>query len=160
MIQFLWSIPERLNERKQAFLILIIKFYVSFSDIIDPAVLRPGRMDKILYVGIPLPEDRVAILKTITRVSLNSLWTIHRYYRSKIPEPAPSFSWHVAPIGGIRVFPTIKIRPKKINCLIVHVRPTVKSLPTEKVFFFFFFFFFFQSHKIIHFVINMGWFSS
>ena len=30
------------------------------------------------------------------------------------------------------------IRPKKINCLIVHFRPTLKSLPTEKVFFFFF----------------------
>ena len=29
------------------------------------------------------------------------------------------------------------IRPKKINCLIVHFRPTLKSLPTEKVFFFF-----------------------
>ena len=39
------------------------------SDIIDPAVLRPGRMDKILYVGIPPPQDRVAILNTITKVN-------------------------------------------------------------------------------------------
>lgn len=37
-------------------------------DIIDPAVLRPGRLDKILYVGIPAPADRVEILRTITKV--------------------------------------------------------------------------------------------
>lgn len=38
-------------------------------DIIDPAVLRPGRLDKILYVDLPGPDDRVEILKTITNVS-------------------------------------------------------------------------------------------
>lgn len=37
-------------------------------DIIDPAVLRPGRLDKTLYVGLPPPEDRHAILTTITKV--------------------------------------------------------------------------------------------
>ncbi|KAG8443807.1 hypothetical protein GDO86_009116 [Hymenochirus boettgeri] len=36
-------------------------------DIIDPAILRPGRLDKILYVGLPPPVDRFAILKTITK---------------------------------------------------------------------------------------------
>ncbi|KAK2852659.1 hypothetical protein Q7C36_007860 [Tachysurus vachellii] len=36
-------------------------------DIIDPAMLRPGRLDKTLYVGLPLPEDRHAILLTITK---------------------------------------------------------------------------------------------
>ncbi|KAF5306432.1 hypothetical protein FQR65_LT07344 [Abscondita terminalis] len=36
-------------------------------DIIDPAVLRPGRLDKILYVGLPSRSDRVDILKTITK---------------------------------------------------------------------------------------------
>ncbi|XP_007426351.1 nuclear valosin-containing protein-like isoform X1 [Python bivittatus] len=36
-------------------------------DIIDPAILRPGRLDKILYVGLPPPSDRLAILKTITK---------------------------------------------------------------------------------------------
>ncbi|XP_062502352.1 nuclear valosin-containing protein-like isoform X2 [Corticium candelabrum] len=35
-------------------------------DIIDPAILRPGRLDKTLYVGIPSPDDRVGILKAIT----------------------------------------------------------------------------------------------
>lgn len=37
-------------------------------DIIDPAVLRPGRLDKILYVGLPTPSDRVDILRAITKV--------------------------------------------------------------------------------------------
>lgn len=32
-------------------------------ELIDPAMLRPGRLDKLLYVPLPLPQDRVAILK-------------------------------------------------------------------------------------------------
>lgn len=36
-------------------------------DIVDPAVLRPGRLDKILYVGLPSREDRVDILRAITK---------------------------------------------------------------------------------------------
>ncbi|XP_053593688.1 nuclear valosin-containing protein-like [Microplitis demolitor] len=36
-------------------------------DIIDPAVMRPGRFDKILYVGLPTPLDRVDILKALTK---------------------------------------------------------------------------------------------
>ncbi|XP_059797888.1 nuclear valosin-containing protein-like isoform X1 [Balaenoptera ricei] len=35
--------------------------------IIDPAILRPGRLDKTLFVGLPPPADRLAILKTITK---------------------------------------------------------------------------------------------
>jgi ribosome biogenesis ATPase len=37
------------------------------SDIIDPAILRPGRLDKTIYVGIPSPAGREAILKAITK---------------------------------------------------------------------------------------------
>lgn len=39
-------------------------------DIIDPAVLRPGRLDKILYVGLPNRADRVDILRALTKVGL------------------------------------------------------------------------------------------
>lgn len=39
------------------------------ADIIDPAILRPGRLDKTLYVGLPCPADRLAILLTVTKVS-------------------------------------------------------------------------------------------
>lgn len=37
-------------------------------DIIDPAVLRPGRLDKIIYVGLPNAEDRKDILRALTKV--------------------------------------------------------------------------------------------
>ncbi|KYM94792.1 Nuclear valosin-containing protein-like protein [Cyphomyrmex costatus] len=36
-------------------------------DIIDPAVLRPGRLDKIVYVGLPNASDRVDILRAVTK---------------------------------------------------------------------------------------------
>ncbi|KZC05562.1 Nuclear valosin-containing protein-like [Dufourea novaeangliae] len=36
-------------------------------DIIDPAVLRPGRLDKILYVDLPTAADRVDILRALTK---------------------------------------------------------------------------------------------
>lgn len=36
-------------------------------DIIDPAVLRPGRLDRVMYVGMPAREDRFDILKKLTK---------------------------------------------------------------------------------------------
>lgn len=39
-------------------------------DMIDPAVLRPGRLDKILYVGLPAKQDRLEILEAQTKVSI------------------------------------------------------------------------------------------
>ncbi|XP_021927224.1 nuclear valosin-containing protein-like isoform X1 [Zootermopsis nevadensis] len=36
-------------------------------EIVDPAVLRPGRLDKILYVGLPSAPDRVDILNALTK---------------------------------------------------------------------------------------------
>lgn len=41
-------------------------------DMVDGAVLRPGRLDKILYVGLPEEEDRREILTAITKVSFFS----------------------------------------------------------------------------------------
>lgn len=35
-------------------------------ELIDPAMMRPGRLDKLLYVSLPIPEDRVSILKAIS----------------------------------------------------------------------------------------------
>lgn len=37
-------------------------------DMIDPAVLRPGRLDKVLYVGLPDEDGRVDILRALTKV--------------------------------------------------------------------------------------------
>jgi hypothetical protein len=36
-------------------------------DMIDPALLRPGRLDKVLYVPLPPPDGRVSILTALTR---------------------------------------------------------------------------------------------
>lgn len=38
-------------------------------DIIDPALLRPGRLDKILYVPLPDTAGRISILRTLSRKS-------------------------------------------------------------------------------------------
>nr|XP_026693707.1 nuclear valosin-containing protein-like isoform X3 [Ciona intestinalis] len=52
-----------LESRKQVFVVAA----TNRPDIIDPAILRPGRLDKVLYVGIPTTEDRIQILRTITK---------------------------------------------------------------------------------------------
>ncbi|KAF1501092.1 Nuclear valosin-containing protein-like, partial [Megadyptes antipodes antipodes] len=52
-----------LENRRQVFIMAA----TNRPDIIDPAILRPGRLDKTLYVGLPPPADRLAILKTITK---------------------------------------------------------------------------------------------
>ncbi|KAJ2299136.1 Ribosome biogenesis ATPase rix7 [Coemansia sp. RSA 2706] len=36
-------------------------------DIIDPAMLRPGRLDKLLYVELPTPAERTEILRTLSK---------------------------------------------------------------------------------------------
>ncbi|KAM7408065.1 hypothetical protein PAMA_001966 [Pampus argenteus] len=52
-----------LETRQQVFIMAA----TNRPDIIDPAILRPGRLDKTLYVGLPPPADRLAILLTITK---------------------------------------------------------------------------------------------
>nr|XP_061794545.1 nuclear valosin-containing protein-like [Nerophis lumbriciformis] len=52
-----------LETRRQVFIMAA----TNRPDIIDPAILRPGRLDKTLYVGMPPPADRHAILLTITK---------------------------------------------------------------------------------------------
>uniref|UniRef100_A0A0N5BXR5 AAA domain-containing protein n=1 Tax=Strongyloides papillosus TaxID=174720 RepID=A0A0N5BXR5_STREA len=36
-------------------------------DIVDPAILRPGRLDRKVYVGIPTSEDKIDILTKISK---------------------------------------------------------------------------------------------
>ncbi|XP_052235407.1 nuclear valosin-containing protein-like isoform X2 [Dreissena polymorpha] len=52
-----------LEERRQVYIMAA----TNRPDIIDPAVLRPGRLDKTLYVGLPCLEDRLDILNCITK---------------------------------------------------------------------------------------------
>lgn len=52
-----------MENRRQVFIMAA----TNRPDIIDPAVLRPGRLDKTLYVGLPPAADRHVILNTITK---------------------------------------------------------------------------------------------
>ncbi|GAA5973739.1 hypothetical protein JCM11641_005110 [Rhodosporidiobolus odoratus] len=52
-----------LEARKQVFVIGA----TNRPDRIDPAMNRPGRLDKLLYVALPTPAERVEILKAVTR---------------------------------------------------------------------------------------------
>lgn len=54
-----------IEDRKGVFLMAA----TNRPDIVDPAVMRPGRLDKILYVGLPALNDRIEILKALLKVS-------------------------------------------------------------------------------------------
>lgn len=55
-----------LNDRKGIFVVGA----TNRPDMIDPAMLRPGRLDKTLYIELPTAEERLDILQTL--VSANS----------------------------------------------------------------------------------------
>lgn len=78
------------EERKGVFLMAAS----NRPDIVDPAVLRPGRLDKILYVGLPGESERAEILEALTKVSvlciLNCIQQLHvrdKYYTSTLSKP-------------------------------------------------------------------------
>ena len=52
-----------LEERKSVFVVAA----TNRPDIIDPAMLRPGRLSKLLYVALPTKKERKAILRTCAR---------------------------------------------------------------------------------------------
>merc|ERR1719487_740091 len=54
-----------MNAKKSVFIIGA----TNRPDIIDPAVLRPGRLDQLIYIPLPDEGSRVNILKSVTRKS-------------------------------------------------------------------------------------------
>jgi ribosome biogenesis ATPase len=52
-----------LEDRKQVFIIAA----TNRPDIIDPAMLRPGRLDKLLYVPLPNENERLLIVKACAK---------------------------------------------------------------------------------------------
>ena len=52
-----------LDSRRSVFVIAA----TNRPELIDPAMLRPGRLDKLLYVPLPQPQDRIDILKALAK---------------------------------------------------------------------------------------------
>lgn len=52
-----------LEERKSVYILAA----TNRPDMIDPAMIRPGRFDKLLYVGLPVPSERHDILKATSK---------------------------------------------------------------------------------------------
>ncbi|KAL7554395.1 hypothetical protein ACHAWF_017842 [Thalassiosira exigua] len=51
-----------LDSRRSVFVIAA----TNRPELIDPAMLRPGRLDKLLYVSLPSPDDRHAIMRALS----------------------------------------------------------------------------------------------
>lgn len=63
VVNMLLTEMDGFNDRKQVFMIAA----TNRPDIIDPAMLRPGRLDKLLYVPLPNDTGRVSILRTLLK---------------------------------------------------------------------------------------------
>lgn len=70
MVNTLLTELDGLDTRKAVYVIAA----TNRPDMIDPAMVRPGRLDKLLYVDLPHPEERSEIVRTMIRkVPLGSL---------------------------------------------------------------------------------------
>ena len=63
MVNTLLTELDGLDSRKGVYVIAA----TNRPDIIDPAMVRPGRLDKLLYVDLPGPDERAEIVTTMTR---------------------------------------------------------------------------------------------
>ncbi len=62
VVNMLLTEMDGFGSRQQVFLVAA----TNRPDIIDPAMLRPGRLDKLLYVGLPSEDGRVSILAKLS----------------------------------------------------------------------------------------------
>lgn len=63
MVNTLLTELDGLDARKSVYVIAA----TNRPDMIDPAMCRPGRLDKLLYVDLPSADERVEIIRTMTR---------------------------------------------------------------------------------------------
>lgn len=63
MVNTLLTELDGLDSRKGVYVIAA----TNRPDIIDPAMVRPGRLDKLLYVDLPGPDERAEIVATMMR---------------------------------------------------------------------------------------------
>ncbi|KAF0989224.1 hypothetical protein HZS_6410, partial [Henneguya salminicola] len=59
--------PKRSHDPNVLIAIIIEQFKFTVN-IIDSAILRKGRFDRIFYIGLPTPSERLSILRTLTKV--------------------------------------------------------------------------------------------
>uniref|UniRef100_A0A8C2EP98 Nuclear VCP like n=1 Tax=Cyprinus carpio TaxID=7962 RepID=A0A8C2EP98_CYPCA len=100
-----------MGNRKQVFIMAA----TNRPDIIDRAVLRPGRLDKTLYVGLPPPADRHAILVTITKNGTKPLLDSD-VNLEEIAHDARCESFTGADLSAL-------VREACVNALRVHLKP-------------------------------------
>lgn len=71
---------------------IIVMAATNVKDSLDPALLRPGRFDRAVEIGLPSFEERVEILKVhLLKVKFSSKHTIDDFAR-KISVLTPGFS--------------------------------------------------------------------
>lgn len=63
MVNTLLTELDGLNDRKGVYMVAA----TNRPDIIDPAMIRPGRLDHQLFVALPSPSERNEILRTLTK---------------------------------------------------------------------------------------------
>lgn len=63
MVNTLLTELDGLNDRKGVYMVAA----TNRPDIIDPAMIRPGRLDHQLFVALPSPSERSEILRTLTK---------------------------------------------------------------------------------------------
>ena len=66
----------------------------NLKDVLDPAILRPGRFDRIIDIGYPSLEEREEIFEVyLKKVKLdNSEERGFEYYRQKLATLTPGFT--------------------------------------------------------------------
>jgi ATP-dependent Zn protease len=56
---------------------IIVMAATNIKDSLDPALLRPGRFDRAVEIGLPNFEERIEILKVhLQKVKFNSKFTL------------------------------------------------------------------------------------
>lgn len=63
MVNTLLTELDGLNDRKGVYMVAA----TNRPDIIDPAMIRPGRLDHQLFVALPSSSERNEILRTLTK---------------------------------------------------------------------------------------------
>lgn len=64
------------------------RYILCIVDIVDGAILRPGRLDKILFVDFPNATEKEDILRKITNDGKRPQLSSDFSYRSIVADPA------------------------------------------------------------------------